>query len=425
MALDGSTEKISFTLDGKTVSAAPGETIWQVAQRNGTDIPHLCYAPSPGYRADGNCRACMVEIEGERVLAASCIRRPEDGMVVQSGSARATSARKMVFELLVADQPSREKTHNKGSQFWSWAERLDIEKSRFPAQIALEPDLSHPAMAVNLDACINCTLCIRACREVQVNDVIGMAGRGAEAKIVFDFDDPMGNSTCVACGECVQACPTGALLPSTVTSSDGLIEPDRQVDSICPYCGVGCQLTYKIKEDKLLSVDGRDGPANHNRLCVKGRFGFDYIHHPDRLTRPLIRKGGIAKDPDANYDPATPLKYFREATWDEALEFAASGLKKVVNETGGSALAGFGSAKGSNEEAYLFQKLVRTGFGNNNVDHCTRLCCFVGCGINGNGQFRRRFRTFLRCSKIRRDHCNRRQSDGEPPCGSDVLQKCG
>ncbi|MEC8725972.1 MAG: formate dehydrogenase subunit alpha [Pseudomonadota bacterium] len=374
MALDGSTEKISFTLDGKTVSAAPGETIWQVAQGNGIDIPHLCYAPSPGYRADGNCRACMVEIEGERVLAASCIRRPEDGMVVQSGSARATSARKMVFELLVADQPSREKTHDKGSQFWSWAERLDIEKSRFPAQIALEPDLSHPAMAVNLDACINCTLCIRACREVQVNDVIGMAGRGAEAKIVFDFDDPMGDSTCVACGECVQACPTGALLPSTVTSSDGLIEPDRQVDSICPYCGVGCQLTYKIKEDKLLSVDGRDGPANHNRLCVKGRFGFDYIHHPDRLTRPLIRKGGIAKDPDANYDPATPLKYFREATWDEALEFAASGLKKVVNETGGSALAGFGSAKGSNEEAYLFQKLVRTGFGNNNVDHCTRLC---------------------------------------------------
>ncbi|MED5357079.1 MAG: molybdopterin-dependent oxidoreductase, partial [Pseudomonadota bacterium] len=374
MALDGSTEKISFTLDGKTVSAAPGETIWQVAQGNGIDIPHLCYAPSPGYRADGNCRACMVEIEGERVLAASCIRRPEDGMVVQSGSARATSARKMVFELLVADQPSREKTHDKGSQFWSWAERLDIEKSRFPAQIALEPDLSHPAMAVNLDACINCTLCIRACREVQVNDVIGMAGRGAEAKIVFDFDDPMGDSTCVACGECVQACPTGALLPSTVTSLDGLIEPDRQVDSICPYCGVGCQLTYKIKEDKLLSVDGRDGPANHNRLCVKGRFGFDYIHHPDRLTRPLIRKGGIAKDPDANYDPATPLKYFREATWDEALEFAASGLKKVMNETGGSALAGFGSAKGSNEEAYLFQKLVRTGFGNNNVDHCTRLC---------------------------------------------------
>ena len=268
----------------------------------------------------------------------------------------------MVFELLIADQPSREKTHNKGCNS-GLGGTPDIEKSRFPAQIALESDLSHPAIAVNLDACINCTLCIRACREVQVNDVIGMAGRGAEAKIVFDFDDPMGDSTCVACGECVQACPTGALLPSTVTSSDGLIEPDRQVDSICPYCGVGCQLTYKIKEDKLLSVDGRDGPANHNRLCVKGRFGFDYIHHPDRLTRPLIRKGGIAKDPDANYDPATPLKYFREATWDEALEFAASGLKKVVNETGGSALAGFGSAKGSNEEAYLFQKLVRTGFG--------------------------------------------------------------
>ena len=149
------------------------------------------------------------------------------------------------------------------------------------------PDLSHPAMAVNLDACINCTLCVRACREVQVNDVIGMAHRGAHAKIVFDFDDPMGDSTCVACGECVQACPTGTLLPATVATPEGRIQPDRQVESICPYCGVGCQLTYNIKDDKLLFVEGRDGPANRNRLCVKGRFGFDYVHHPDRLTTPL------------------------------------------------------------------------------------------------------------------------------------------
>ena len=191
---------------------------------------------------------------------------------------------------------------------------------------------------------------------------------------MFDFDDPMGDSTCVACGECVQACPTGALLPATVTSPDGRVQPDRQVESICPYCGVGCQLTYNIRNDELLFVDGRDGPANHNRLCVKGRFGFDYVHHEDRLTRPLIRKDGVPKDADADFDPSEPLRYFREATWEEALDVAAAGLKRVRDEKGGGGLAGFGSAKGSNEEAYLFQKLVRTGFQTNNVDHCTRLC---------------------------------------------------
>ena len=368
MPLDGNTEKVRFTLDGQDVSALPGESIWQVAQRLGTSIPHLCYSPEPGYRADGNCRACMVEIEGERVLAASCIRQPSEGMIVSTATDRAESARKMVFELLVADQPSRDSAHDDDSTFWRWADTIGVDYSRFPAKRTPDPDLSHPAMAVNLDACINCTLCVRACRDVQVNDVIGMAHRGAEAKIVFDFDDPMGDSTCVACGECVQACPTGALLPATVATPQGRIRPDRKVESICPYCGVGCQLTYNIKDDKLLHVEGRDGPANHNRLCVKGRFGFDYVHHPDRLTKPLIRKEGIAKDADTKFDPSDPLKYFREATWDEALDFAANGLKKVIRETEGSGLAGFGSAKGSNEEAYLFQKLVRTGFQTNNVD---------------------------------------------------------
>jgi len=374
MPLDGSNTEVTFTLDGHDVTAQPGESIWQVAQREGTDIPHLCYAPEPGYAADGNCRACMVEVEGERTLAASCIRQPTEGMAVNTATERAESSRRMVFELLVADQPPRDQAHDGGSKFWQWADRLGVEDSRFPARLTPGPDISHPAMAVNLDTCINCTLCVRACRDVQVNDVIGMANRGADSKIVFDFDDPMGNSTCVACGECVQACPTGALLPATVIAPEGRVQPDRRVDSLCPYCGVGCQLTYNIKDDKLLFVEGRDGPSNHNRLCVKGRFGFDYIHHPHRLTKPLIRKEGVAKDPAIQLDPANPLEYFREATWDEALDLAASGLKKVIDERGGNALAGFGSAKGSNEEAYLFQKLVRTGFHTNNVDHCTRLC---------------------------------------------------
>jgi formate dehydrogenase major subunit len=369
------TDPIRFSLDGAEVEAAPGETIWQAAQRHGVEIPHLCWLPKPGYRADGNCRACMVEIEGERVLAASCIRQPTPGMKVQVASERAKASRQLVFELLVGDQPDRAAAHDPESRLWQWADALDVSDSRFPRRAPAAPDRSHPAMAVQLDACIHCNLCVRACREVQVNDVIGMAGRGHGEKIVFDFDDPMGNSTCVACAECVQACPTGALMPASLVDPNGVYAnaPDREVESVCPYCGVGCQLIYQIKDDHIVAVEGKDGPANHNRLCVKGRFGFDYVHHPDRLTEPLIRKEGVGKD-DVAIDPANPFTHFRKASWEEALGRAAEGLKRIRDRDGRYALAGFGSAKGSNEEAYLFQKLVRTGFGSNNVDHCTRLC---------------------------------------------------
>jgi formate dehydrogenase major subunit len=370
------TDAIKFTLDGREVEARPGETIWQVARREGIDIPHLCWLPEPGYRADGNCRACMVEIEGERVLAASCIRKPAPGMKVVTASDRARTARRMVMELLLADQPARAVAHHPDSRLWQWADRMDIHESRFPERDLPSPDLSHPAMAVHLDACIQCNLCVRACREVQVNDVIGMAFRNADAEIVFDMDDPMGASTCVACGECVQACPTGALMPANLLDAKGVghVETDREVQSVCPYCGVGCQITYHVKDDKIRYVTGRNGPANENRLCVKGRFGFDYVNHEDRLKRPLIRKDGVPKVVDDPIDPANPLTHFREASWEEALERAAAGLREIRDRDGARALAGFGSAKGSNEEAYLFQKLVRTGFGSNNVDHCTRLC---------------------------------------------------
>ena len=364
-------DHVTFWLDGTEVSAAPRETVWQVADRLGTEIPHLCWSTAATYRADGNCRACMVEIEGERVLAASCIRKPTAGMKVSTASDRAKTSRRLVFELLLADQPPHESAHDPDSQLWRWAGRIGQKTSRFPARRTPEGDLSHTAMAVNLDACIHCNLCVRACREVQVNDVIGMAGRGAHSKIVFDFDDPMGESTCVACGECVQACPTGALMPARGV---GKIRPDATVDSVCPYCGVGCQVTYHVKDNSLLKVTGREGPANLGRLCVKGRFGFDYVSHPQRLTKPLIRKDGVGKSGSLDIDPANPLTHFREASWDEALEVAAGGLTRILQRDGPQALAGFGSAKGSNEEAYLFQKLVRTGFHTNNVDHCTRLC---------------------------------------------------
>ena len=369
-------ETIRFSLDGNEVEAVPGETIWQIASRLGIEIPHLCFTPKPGYRPDGNCRACMVEIEGERVLAASCIRPPTSGMKVITTSNCAKHARRTVMELLIADQPERQKSHDPESDLWQWSDQIDIDSSRFPTRNSPSADSSHAAMRVNLDACIHCNLCVRACREVQVNDVIGMAGRGSDSKIVFDFDDPMGQSTCVACGECVQACPTGALMESSLLDENGtrINYSDERVHSVCPYCGVGCQITYNKKDGEILYVDGREGPANRNRLCVKGRFGFDYVTHPHRLTKPLVRRADVKKDANDFVDPANPFTHFREVSWEEALECASDGLRGIRDEYGGASLAGFGSAKGSNEEAYLFQKLVRTGFGTNNVDHCTRLC---------------------------------------------------
>ena len=359
--------QVQFTLNGTPVVATGAETILEAATRLGMEIPHLCH--KPGLRPDGNCRACVVEIKGERVLAPSCCRRATPGMEVTTDSPRAHRAQKMVLELLLSDMPQTAYTLD--SELDTWARKLEVGKPRFKARARVAADLSHPAIAVNLDACIQCTRCLRACREEQVNDVIGFAYRGAESKIVFDLDDPMGASSCVACGECVQACPTGALTPARNVA---LQKPDRTVDSVCPYCGVGCQTTYHVKDNRILFVNGRDGPANHGRLCVKGRYGFDYASHPQRLTKPLIRIPGVPKSADMSVDPSSFGAVFREASWEEALDFAAAGLGKIRDTHGKRALAGFGSAKGSNEEAYLFQKLVRTGFGSNNVDHCTRLC---------------------------------------------------
>jgi formate dehydrogenase major subunit len=353
---------VTFQINGREVTGRANETIIEIARREGVEIPHLCY--KPGLAEVGNCRACMVEIDGERVLAPSCCRHPSSGMKVTTDSERAVKSQKLVLELLQADMPEREYTrHNEVDQ---WAAKLGVGKPRFAARAQPVQDLSHPAIAVNLDACIQCTRCLRACRDEQVNDVIGLAFRGEHAKIVFDMDDAMGASTCVACGECVQACPTGALMPAREVA---LAVPDKQVDSVCPYCGVGCQLTYNVKDNKILYVEGREGPANQGRLCVKGRYGFDYAHHPQRLTKPLIRRKDAPKKAGD-----LVLDIFREASWDEAIAFAGGGLKDIRDRHGKKALAGFGSAKGSNEEAYLFQKLVRTGFGSNNVDHCTRLC---------------------------------------------------
>src|SRR5207249_340089 len=235
------TMPVEFKLNGKTVVGRSDETLIETARHYGIETPRLCY--KPGMRPDGNCRACVVEIKGERVLAPSCCRNAQPGMEIESASPRARASQKMVLELLLSDMPETHYTRN--SELDDWAAKLEVGKPRFePAEMRrTQPpaDLSHSAIAVNLDACIQCTRCVRACREVQVNDVIGYAFRGEHSKIVFDFDDPMGQSTCVACGECVQACPTGALMPARGV---GMKKIEKRVDSVCPFCGVGCLLTY-------------------------------------------------------------------------------------------------------------------------------------------------------------------------------------
>jgi formate dehydrogenase major subunit len=333
---------ISFTLNGKAVAARAGETIIEVADREGIEIPRLCY--KPGMDKVGNCRSCMVEINGERVLAPSCCRAPSAGMQVTTDSPRAVKAQQMVLELLQSDMPEAEYTRH--NEVDLWADKLEVGKPRFAPRPAMGSDFSHPAIAVNLDACIQCTRCVRACRDEQMNDVIGLAYRGQQEKPVFDMDDPMGASTCVTCGECVQACPTGAIAPARDAA---LAVPDKSVDSVCPFCGVGCQLTYHVKDNKILYVEGRDGPANHGRLCVKGRYGFDYAQHPQRLTRPLIRRADAPKRGDFTMDPERVMDVFREASWEEALAFAGGKLKQIRDTHGKQALARFGSGKGRNE----------------------------------------------------------------------------
>ena len=270
-------EIVKFKLDGEEVLAKAGETIWDVAFRKGNELPHLCHSGEIGYRPDGNCRACMVEIEGERTLAASCIRKPTENMVVKSTNPRSVKARKMVMELLLADQPEKSVAHDQSSHLFKTADVQDLSHSRFPrieSELVIPTDDSHSAMRVNLDACIHCGLCARACREVQVNDVIGMAGRGRTSQIVFDFADPMGNSTCVACGECVQACPTGALMPTSMVDENQIGDSrdfQEEIASVCPFCGVGCQISLKVGNNQIKYVDGHLGqPMNKGYASREG-----------------------------------------------------------------------------------------------------------------------------------------------------------
>jgi formate dehydrogenase major subunit len=385
------TPTITCTIDGIEVTVPSGTTIYTAAKEAGIEIPVLCH--DERYDPVGVCRMCAVDVGG-RVLAAACVRPCEDGMEVKTATDQVEKQRAVLTELLMADQPDVDpkETTTADNELLVLAHRYDVgHGERLLQARGRGEDDSNPVISVNHDACILCDRCVRACDDIQGNDVIGRSGKGYATRIAFDLNDPMGESSCVTCGECVAACPTGALVNKPIRNVP--IQPRselRQVDSVCPYCGVGCALTYHVDDERgaIAYADGREQPGSQSRLCVKGRYGWDYAASDQRLKTPLIRvsypKSALSKDvrgegrgrkrPGGMVDYDEVLPHFREATWEEALELTASKLKGIHSEHGPGSIAGFGSAKCSNEEAYLFQKLIRAGFGTNNVDHCTRLC---------------------------------------------------
>ena len=323
-------------------------------------------------RADGNCRTCMVEIKGERVPG-TVVLPLSDGRHGGHDQQRTRDHQSEDVDRAAAVGRSRDLIHaelgarSSGRRRWESASR-DSARGRSRSKTCRIPrSTSISTRAFSASAAY--APAARS-RSTMSSDTPSAA---AHSKIVFDLDDPMGDSTCVACGECVQACPTGALTPAREASR--WWRRRRPVDSVCPYCGVGCQLTYHVTDNRILFVQGKDGPANASRLCVKGRYGFDYVQHRHRLTKPLIRKPGVPKHKDFAVDPENWQRGVpRGDVGGSARRRGARSLRQRATRYGKRALAGFGSAKGTNEEAYLFQKLVRTGFGSNNVDHCTRLC---------------------------------------------------
>ncbi|MDT7597762.1 MAG: formate dehydrogenase major subunit [Pseudonocardiales bacterium] len=385
---------VTINVDGREITVPEGTTIYQAAHQLGIEIPALCH--DDRYDPVGVCRTCVVDT-GARVFAAACVRACEAGMVVRTTSEELERSRATLIELLIADQPPRDadpkQTTTGDNMLLALADRYGVsrETTALPCGSSRGTDTSNPVIAVDHDACILCDRCTRACDDLQGNDVIGRCGKGYRTRIAFDLNDPMGASSCVTCGECVAACPTGALTNKPIHNIP--IRPRAELDAVqtvCPYCGVGCALTYQVDRNRgaIAYAEGRDQPGSQGRLCVKGRYGWDYAASAQRLTVPLIRrdgsypKGALSSDvkgekrrkPGGLVDYGEVLPHFREASWDEALDLAARRLAEIHAAGGPGAIAGFGSAKCSNEEAYLFQKLIRTRFRTNNIDHCTRLC---------------------------------------------------
>jgi len=373
-----------IVMDGHEFTFTPGETILEVARRNGIDIPTLCFMK--GLSPTGACRVCLVEVEKARSLLAACATPAANGMVVRTESPKVVKARRLNVELLLSSGHHNCLAQDLDMDAWTdfqlkameakehedlcpvygechlqdLAIRYQIRANRFlPNEPRHMLENVNPFIVRDLSRCILCGRCVQACNEVQVNNAISYGYRGKGSKIVAKGDRPLKDSDCVFCGECVQACPVGALVTRQDFGSRGAGRGEsRQVRTTCAYCGVGCQLYLHVRENRVVKVTGvEDVGPNFGSLCVKGRFGYEFIHDPGRLTHPLIRENGK----------------LREASWEEVLQFVADRLGTIKKEAGPDAIGVLCSARITNEENYLAQKFARAVLGTNNVDHCARL----------------------------------------------------
>ncbi len=346
-----------MVIDGVRVEFEPGETILEAARRNRVIIPTLCHVR--GLEATGACRVCVVEVKGARSLVASCSAPAAPGTEVMTTSPRVLKARKVYIELLLASGHHYCATCEASGdcRLQDLAYEYRVENIRFPESATPYPLEENDLILRDFSRCVMCGRCVQVCNEVQVNQAISFGYRGVHSKIVTAGDLPYSNSDCVFCGECVQSCPVGALTASP-SRFEGKPWQVRKIRTTCPYCGVGCQMQLHVKNKRVVKVTGVDnaGP-NYGSLCVKGRFGYDFIDDPGRLKNPLVRENGG----------------FREATWDEALDLVARRLQMVKNQAGPDAVGVLASARITNEENYITQKFARAAIGTNNIDHCARL----------------------------------------------------
>lgn len=351
-------EEITLLIDGREVKGKQGQTIIEVARANGINIPSLCYHPR--ISKTGACRICLVRVNN-RMLRPSCVEPAINGMTVVTEDEDIVSMRKWILELLLSDGD-----HNclycdadGDCELQSLVKRYGVQEAKKEEPKRERPIDNTSSLAIkrNEYRCILCQRCVKACKEIQVSNVWGFAERGFETRLIADDDQKIGESSCVECGQCVQICPTGALTYQTVLGRGANWELKKE-SSICIYCGVGCKIDFYTNREGLLvkALGNYEGP-NEGHLCVKGRFGFDFVQNKKRLTKPLIKRNGT----------------FEEASWDEALDLVAGKLTEIKTKYGSDSIASLSSAKCTNEENYLMQKFMRAVIGTNNVDHCARL----------------------------------------------------
>ncbi|MDP2969416.1 MAG: molybdopterin-dependent oxidoreductase, partial [Deltaproteobacteria bacterium] len=362
-------KKIKLNIDGRAVQVPEGSTVLKAIEKAGLYVPTLCY--DPALEPFGACRLCIVEIEGMRGLPTSCTTPVQDGMVVHTETEEIQRVRRTIVELAIANHPYECLLCNKSQDCellkvarYVGVEQRSIERLRRTKRTR-PPDRSNPAFDFEPDKCILCGKCVRRCDEIVGLGAIDFCHRGYDTVISPFGGRPFAQSICQSCGECVEHCPTGAL------GSKNLLVPEREIETICPYCGVGCSIYLGIRAGKIVSVRGNEkSPVNRGELCVKGRYGLDFINHRDRLTRPLIRREGVPK----SVSTGDIDQIFREVEWNEALDRVARGIGRTMDRHGPDAIGGLSSAKCTNEENYLFQKFARAVLNTNNVDHCARLC---------------------------------------------------